>query len=400
MFNFKVHKKSGRARLAEFSTPHGAILTPAFMPVATKATVKALDSDDVRAIGFNAVLSNTYHLMLQPGSSLVKKMGGLHRFMDWQGPIFTDSGGYQVFSLGKGLTDNTGKIRKATVGLRNPYSVGVAKPYSKKSLIKITDNGVEFRSHIDGKKIFLRPEDSIHIQEELGADIIFAFDECTSPTDSREYVEKSLERTHAWAKRSLAAHEKGDPRKRGKQALFGIVQGGDWKQLREASAIYIGSLAFHGFGIGGSFGKKEMLDVLDWTVPLLPENKPRHLLGIGLVEDIFDAVARGIDTFDCVEPTRLGRHGTLLTASGRMRISSAKFRADKKPAEYDCPCELCAKYSRAYLHHLFRADEMLGPRLATIHNLTFMHRLMAEIRNSIKKGNFLALKKRFLSKFS
>ncbi len=386
MFDFKILKKSGKARTATFSTPHGAILTPAFVPVATKATIKALDSDDVRAIGFNSVLANTYHLMLQPGSALVKKMGGLHKFMDWQGPIFTDSGGYQVFSLGTGLTQNTGKIRKEIVGH--------SATYSKKSLIKITDNGVEFRSHINGRKIFLRPEDSIRIQEELGADIIFAFDECTSPTDSRGYVEKSLERTHAWAKRSLAAHRRKD------QALFGIVQGGDWKNLRTTSAEYIGSLAFHGFGIGGSFGKKEMLDVLNWTIPLLPENKPRHLLGIGLVEDIFDAVARGIDTFDCVEPTRLGRHGTLLTASGRMRISAAKFRADKKPAENGCPCELCAKYSRAYLHHLFRADEMLGPRLATIHNLTFMHRLMAEIRKNIASGKFLQFKRNFLKKFT
>lgn len=386
MFEFKIIKKSGRARLAEFSTPHGAILTPAFIPVATKATVKTLDSDDVRAIGFNAVLANTYHLMLQPGSALVKKMGGLHGFMDWQGPIFTDSGGYQVFSLGTGLTQNTGKIRKETVGDRVSYS--------KKSLIKITDNGVEFRSHIDGKKIFLRPEDSIKIQEELGADIIFSFDECTSPTDNKEYVEKSLGRTHVWAKRSLAAHKKKN------QALFGIVQGGDWKDLRTASAEYIGSLAFHGFGIGGSFGKKEMRDVLDWTNPLLPENKPRHLLGIGLVEDIFLAVERGIDTFDCVEPTRLGRHGTLLTAHGRMRISSAKFRADKKPVEKDCPCELCTKYSRAYLHHLFRADELLGPRLATIHNLTFMHRMMADIRKNIASGKFLQFKHNFLKKFS
>jgi tRNA-guanine transglycosylase len=260
--------------------------------------------------------------------------------------------------------------------------------------VKITDNGVEFRSHIDGRKIFLRPEDSIKIQEDLGADIIFAFDECTSPTDNKEYVEKSLERTHAWAKRSLSAH------KNKKQALFGIVQGGDWKDLRIASAEFIGSLAFHGFGIGGSFGKKEMLDVLDWTVPLLPENKPRHLLGIGLVEDIFDAVTRGIDTFDCVEPTRLGRHGTLLTAGGRMRISAAKFRADKKPMEKNCPCELCTKYSRSYLHHLFRADEMLGPRLATIHNLTFMHRLMAEIRKNIASGKFLQFKRSFLKKFT
>ncbi len=401
MFDFKIHKKSGRARLAEFSTPHGVIQTPSFVPVATKATIKTLDSDDARKIGFNAVLANTYHLMLQPGSKIVKKMGGLHKFMNWQGPIFTDSGGFQVFSLGKGLAEGVGKIRKETIGLpaSNSTTIGHPTSNSKKSLIKITDDGVEFMSHIDGRKIFLRPEDSIRVQEELGADIIFAFDECTSPTDSREYVEKSLERTHAWAKRSLMAHKR-NPRKRDEQALFGIVQGGDWKQSRAASAKYIGSLAFHGFGIGGSFGKKEMLDVLDWTTPLLPENKPRHLLGIGLIEDIFLAVERGIDTFDCVEPTRIARHGTLLTAEGRMRITAAKFRADKKPIDKNCPCGLCKNYSRAYLHHLFKANEVLGMRLATIHNLTFMHKLMADIRTSIKNNDFSRFKKRFLRKFT
>lgn len=392
MFNFKIIKKLGRARIAEFSTPHGVIETPYFVPVATKATVKTLNSDDVRAIGFNAVLANTYHLMLQPGSAIIKKFGGLHRFMNWQGPIFTDSGGYQVFSLGKGLIHNTGKFRKETIRFPKPYSIGFRESYSK-SLIKITDDGVEFRSHIDGRKIFLRPEDSIRIQEELGADIIFAFDECTSPYDSKKYVAKSLERTHDWAGRSLAAHKRRD------QALFGIVQGGDWQNLREESAKFISGLEFDGFGIGGSFGKKEMRDVLDWTIPLLPEDKPRHMLGIGAVEDIFDAVERGIDTFDCVEPTRLGRHGTLLTASGRLRILSAKYATDKKPVEKSCPCELCAKYSRGYLHHLFKAEEILGMRLATAHNLTFMHRLMENIRNSIKNNDFHAFKKQFLAKF-
>ncbi|MFA5133769.1 MAG: tRNA guanosine(34) transglycosylase Tgt [Patescibacteria group bacterium] len=387
MFDFKILKKIGRARTAEYLTPHGVLTTPAFIPVATKATVKTLDSDDVRKIGFNSVLANTYHLMLEPGSGLVKKMGGLHKFMDWQGPIFTDSGGYQVFSLGKGITHNTGKIRK------NNLTIGFPTSDSKKSLIKITDNGVEFRSHIDGRKIFLRPEDSIKIQEELGADIIFAFDECTSPYDEKKYVEKSLERTHSWAKHSLLAHKRKD------QALFGIVQGGDWRDLREESGKFISALNFHGFGIGGSFGKKEMREVLDWTIPLLPEEKPRHMLGIGVIEDIFDAVERGIDTLDCVEPTRLGRHGTLLSSSGRMRILNGSYKTDKKPIEKNCSCLLCKKYSRAYLHHLFKADEILGMRLATIHNLTFMNGLMADIRKNINNGKFKEFKKKFLKKF-
>ena len=388
MFNFEITKKSGKTRTARYKTPHGVLFTPAFIPVATKATIKTLDSADVRKTGFNSVLANTYHLMLQPGAELVKKMGGLHKFMNWQGPIFTDSGGYQVFSLGKGLEYGVGKVAKG--GFNKPVKASLCQ---NKSLIKIMENGVEFRSHIDGRKIFLRPEDSIKIQEDLGADIIFAFDECTSPTDSKKYVAKSLERTHTWAKRSLAAHKRKD------QALFGIVQGAEFRDLREKSAKFISNLPFDGFGIGGSFGKEEMRHVLDWTIPLLPESKPRHMLGIGAVEDIFLAVERGIDTFDCVEPTRLGRHGTLLTANGRMKILNSRYKTDKNPVEKNCPCELCQNYSRGYLNHLFRAQEILGMRLATIHNLMFMNRLMEDIRKAINNGSFKEFKKKFLKKF-
>lgn len=383
MFKFTISKKLKNARTGVIKTPHGTIKTPAFIPVGTKATVKTLTSDDIKKIGFSSLLANTYHLMLQPGSKIIKKMGGLSGFMNFNGATFTDSGGYQVFSLGKGMAYSVGKITK------NKKEVGK----KGKSLVKITDKGVEFRSHLDGKKIFMRPEDSIRIQEEIGADIIFAFDECTSPTDTRAYLEKSLERTHEWAKRCLKAHKKKS------QALFGIVQGGDYKILREKSAQFIGSLPFHGFGIGGSFGKKEMLKVLDWTCPLLPENKPRHMLGIGVIEDIFEAVERGVDTFDCVEPTRLGRHGTLLTKNGRMRILSAKYKTDKKPIETSCNCELCSNYSRAYLHHLFKSNEILGMRLATIHNLTFMHNMMEGIRKSINNRSFIRFKQSFLAKF-
>jgi len=391
-FNFKLIKKSGKARLAKYSTPHGAILTPAFIPVATKATVKTLDSNDVAEIGFTDLLANTYHLMLQPGSKTVKKMGGIHKFMNWSGPIFTDSGGYQVFSLGKGISEGAYKVIKD--------KQQIPRNTNKQSLVKIIDDGVEFRSHIDGHKIFMRPEDSIRIQEEIGADIIFVLDECTSPTDKIEYLEEALERTHTWAKRCITAHKRKYPRQgRDKQALFGIVQGGENKRLREISAKYIGSLAFDGFGIGGSFGKAEMRKILDWTLPLLPELKPRHLLGIGLVEDIFDAVERGIDTFDCVEPTRIARHGTLLTKNGRIRILSAKYKEDKKSIEKDCDCKLCKYYSRAYLHHLFKANEVLGMRLATIHNLKFMYKLMEDIRTSIKNNKFKTFKNQFLKKF-
>lgn len=376
---FKITQKLNNARTGELKTPNGVILTPAFIPVATKATVKTLSSDDVHNIGFSSVLANTYHLMLQPGSELVKKMGGLHKFMNFNGVIFTDSGGYQVFSLGKGIEYGVGKVAKKQK----------TKKSEKKSLVKITDNGVEFYSHIDGKKIFLRPEDSIKIQENLGADIIFAFDECTSPTDSKTYLKKSLERTHSWAERCLLAHKKKG------QALFGIVQGGDFQDLREQSAKFIGGLGFDGFGIGGSFGKEKMARVLDWTIPYLPEEKPRHMLGIGQIEDIFLAVERGIDTFDCVEPTRLGRHGMLLTKSEKIRILSSKYKTDKKPIERKCRCELCKNYSRAYLHHLFKANEILSQRLATIHNLTFMYNLMEEIRKSIKTGKLKQLRKEY-----
>jgi queuine tRNA-ribosyltransferase/7-cyano-7-deazaguanine tRNA-ribosyltransferase len=392
MFEFEIIKKCGDGRTAKFSTSHGAILTPAFIPVATKAAVKTLTSNDVRRIGFPAVLANTYHLMLQPGAKLIKKLGGLHKFMDWRGPIFTDSGGYQVFSLGKGLEYGVGKVVIRDRG-QGAEDKGREAKQKNKSLIKITDDGVEFRSHIDGEKICLRPEDSIKIQNDLGADIIFAFDECTSPTDNKKYVAESLKRTHEWARRSLRA------RKNINQALFGIVQGAEYRDLREKSAKFISALPFDGFGIGGSFGKNEMRNVLNWTIPFLPENKPRHLLGIGAVEDIFDAVERGMDTFDCVEPTRLGRHGMLLTASGKMRILNNKYRADKNPVGKNCSCELCQKYSRSYLHHLFRANEMSGPRLATLHNLTFMHKLMEGIRAAIDNKTFPKLKKKFLKNY-
>lgn len=388
-FNFKIIKKSGKARVAKFSTPHGTLETPTFIPVATKATVKTLDSFDIENIGYNAVLANTYHLMLQPGEEIIKKFGGLHKFMNWSGIIFTDSGGYQVFSLGKGLAKGISKVTKNNL----PPHVESPTLYIK-SLVKITDDGVEFRSHIDGRKIFMRPEDSIRIQEKIGADIIFAFDECTSPKDTKKYVERSIERTYNWAKRCISA------RKNKNQALFGIVQGGKYKDLREISARAIGGLPFDGFGIGGSFGKDEMKLVLDWTIPYLSEKKPRHMLGIGLVEDIFEAVERGIDTFDCVEPTRIARHGVLLTKSGRIKITSAKYKTAKSSVELGCKCSLCVNYSLAYIHHLFKANEILGMRLATEHNLAFMYELMANIRKSIKNNKFVSFKNRFLKKFN
>ncbi len=367
----KKDKKS-KARLGLVKTPHGNIHTPALFPVAIKATVKSLTPEDVKDIGFEAILANTYHLYLQPGSKLIKKMGGLHKFMNWPGPISTDSGGFQVFSLGAALGTSIGKLFKGEEGL-------TSKSSRANKLSKVDEDGVTFTSHIDGSKHRFTPEASIKIQENLGADIIFAFDECTSPLDDYDYTKKSMERTHRWAKRCLKAKKRKD------QALFGIVQGGLFEDLRKESAKFIGSLPFDGFGIGGSFGKQEMKNALNWIIPHLPDSKPRHLLGIGYLDDIKSSVKCGIDLFDCVYPTRIARHGTLLTGKGEINILNAKYKDDKKPIMNNCQCYTCRNYTRSYIHHLFKAKEMLAARLATYHNLWFMARFMEGIREKIKE---------------
>lgn len=397
---FRILKKSrtSRARRGIIKTPHGEIETPAFIPVATQATVKGLTNDQLKAIGVQAVLCNAYHLYLRPGELLIKKIGGLHKFMDWDSPIFTDSGGFQVFSLGFGIEHGVGKIANIFNGdnshirkkfvFRSQIDEGEtehALPYKADKFTRITDEGVEFRSHLDGSKHFLTPEKSIKIQENLGADIIFSFDECTSPLAGYEYTKKSLERTHRWAIRSLKSHCHGH-----RQSLFGIIQGGEYKDLRIKSAQFINSLDFDGFGIGGSFGKsygdskQNMRRVLDWTIPLLDENKPRHLLGIGEIDDIYKSVKQGIDTFDCVIPTRLGRNGVALIKNGRINIKAGRYLKDRLPIEKNCECYTCLNFKRFYISHLFRANEMLGPILTTIHNLYFMEKIMREIREQIK----------------
>jgi tRNA-guanine transglycosylase len=386
---FKILKKHSKsnARLGLVKTSHGVIHTPAFLPVATKATVKSLTPEDIKEIGFEAVLANTYHLYLQPGHKTVKKLGGLHQFMNWPGPIVTDSGGFQVFSLGLDFGNKVGKVLKTEnqanreLGPQLVENLASKRPdnQQKAKLVKIDEDGVTFTSHFDGSLHRFTPETSIKIQEDLGADIIFAFDECTSPLVDYEYTKKSMERTHQWAKRCLKAKKKNN------QFLLGIVQGGLFKDLRETSAQFIGSLPFDGFGIGGSFGKGEMKKTLDWVIPHLPKSKPRHLLGIGYLDDIKEAVKRGIDLFDCVYPTRLARHGTFLTNQGEINIIKGIYKTDKKPIMKGCSCYVCQNFSRAYLHHLFKAKEMLGSRLATFHNLYFMHRFMKGIRENIKK---------------
>jgi len=371
---FKITKKhsKSKARLGLIKTLHGVIHTPAFLPVATKATVKSLTPEDIKKIGFEAVLANTYHLYLQPGHKVIKKLGGLHQFMNWPGPIVTDSGGFQVFSLGAALEEKVGKI------LKDNYQEKPKTQIAK--LVKIDNNGVDFTSHLDGSLHRFTPESSIKIQEDLGADIIFVFDECTSPLASYNYTKRSMKKTHQWAQRCLKA-------KRSKsQALFGIVQGGPFEDLRKDSAQFIGKLPFDGFGIGGSFGKGEMKKTLDWVIPYLPKNKPRHLLGVGYLDDIKEAVKRGIDLFDCVYPTRLARHGAFLTDQGEINIFKAGYKLDKRPIMKKCSCYTCQNFTRAYLHHLFKAKEMLGARLATFHNLYFMHQFMEKIRKDIR-GN-------------
>ncbi len=408
MFSFDIIKKSkkSRARVGIIKTPHGEIHTPAFIPVATQATIKGITEEQLKAIGIEVVLANTYHLYLRPGDKVIKKLGGLHKFMNWDRPIVTDSGGFQVFSLGAAIEHGVGKIAnifpgsessarspKANETERNRTSTTrfpgeAVRPASQgQSLTRITEEGVYFRSHLDGSKYFIGPEESIKIQENLGGDIIFAFDECTSPLHDHAYTQKAMERTHRWATRCLEAHQALPA---GRQWLFGIVQGGAYEDLRIKSAKFIGGLDFPGFGIGGSLGKskKDMHKVLDWTAPLLPEAKPRHLLGIGSVEDIYEAVKRGIDSFDCVIPTRLGRNGAALTKKGNLNIKSARYRLDKNQIEKNCGCYTCRHFSRYYLCHLFKAGEMLGPILTTIHNLHFMENLMKEIRNDILDSRY------------
>jgi queuine tRNA-ribosyltransferase len=334
------------------------------MPLATQGSVKALAPDDLRAIRARILLGNTYHLYLRPGIEVIRQMGGLHRFMAWEGPLLTDSGGFQVFSLGH--------------------------------LRQIKDEGVLFRSHIDGGEHFLTPELAIEIQEELGADIIMAFDECPPYSDNPRIIREAVERTSRWAERCLRRHQRED------QALFGIVQGGTSIPLRRESAEYLVSLGFPGYAIGGlSVGEPKGLMHLAacQTVDLLPENKPRYLMGVASPEDLVECISYGIDMFDCALPTRIARNGALFTRHGRANIHNARFKSQERPIDQDCDCYTCSTFSAAYLHHLFKCEELLGYRLATIHNLAFILRFMEEIRRAIIEGTFLNLKERFLSNY-
>lgn len=394
--SFKIEKKIPGAlgRAGVLHTPHGPIATPAFIPVGTKATVKALTPEELTSLGAEAVLANTYHLYLQPGSSLIKDAGGVGKFMHWDGPTFTDSGGFQVFSLGvafgKGISKFAPEKKEQILEEREDEETEHVK------LAEVSEEGVAFRSHIDGSVHTFTPESSIEIQHDLGADIIFAFDEFTRPDAPLPEHRRATERTHRWAKRCLARHLLFQAQSSKLQALFGIVQGGRSEELRRESARTLAGMDFEGFGIGGTFTKTDLVEALRWVSEILPEGKPRHLLGIGEPEDLFIGVENGMDTFDCVAPTRMGRNGSLYTKRGKINIGNAQFATRLEPIEKDCDCYTCAHFTAAYVAHLFRAKEMLAATLATIHNLRFIMRLMQEVRESIVKGAFHHYRDEFL----
>jgi len=353
-----------KARAGELMTPHGTVPTPVFLPVGSQATVKTLIPEELKEIGVPMILANTYHLYLRPGVDIIEKMGGLHKFMAWERPILTDSGGYQVFSLA--------------------------------ALRRVSDDGILFRSHIDGSEHFLTPELAIYLQETLGADVIMALDECPAHDDSAEKVQAAMLRTHQWAARCQAAQ------KRDGQALFAIVQGGVFPHLRQQSAEYLASLDFPGYAIGGlSLGepKSVTLNIVEETVGLLPEAKPRYLMGVGSPEDLVEGVARGIDIFDSALPTRVARNGALFTWQGRCNISNAVYKNMEQPFVPGCDCYTCRTFSAAYLHHLFNCKELLGYRLATIHNLSFIHNLMQQIRSAILGGSFDSFRDSFRANY-
>ncbi len=392
MFEFKISSKDkkSRARCGVLKTPNGKIDTPSFVPVATKGALKGPAFKKVASFGAQIFMVNTFHFFCNDRYKEVYKAGGLHNFISEGYPLMTDSGGFQVFSLGSGWEYGVGKLASGD-------NVGNKK---KNSMVSIDDDGVSFSSPYNGNRLRMNPEISIKVQEKLGADIIFAFDECTSPLDSHDYTKQSLERTNNWAIRCINAFKGND------QVMLGIVQGGPYKDLRKESAKFIGNLPFFGFGIGGSFGgsfgdsKPSMHAVLDEAIPLLPESKPRHLLGIGEPDDIFESVERGIDLFDCVIPTRWARHGAAVTSKGRVNLRAAKFLNKKGPIDRDCGCYVCQNYSLSYIHHLLREKEIYGMILLAEHNLFWIQNLMKEIRDSIKRGDFQEFKKKALRKYS
>ena len=395
-------ERSIRGRLGRagtISTPNGVIKTPAFTVVGTKATVKALTPAELQEIGIQAVLANTYHLYLEPGEDIIREAGGLHAFMGWKGPVITDSGGFQVFSLGEAYGKHVSKFAHELPEDDRPVIYDKHFSLEQARLARVDEEGVTFTSHLDGSLHRFTAERSIEIQHALGADIMFAFDECTSPTAPHEYQKEAMERTHRWAQRSLTAHRQNVEAQK-KQGLFGVVQGGRFEDLRKESAEFLKDMDFDGYGIGGSFTKKDLDAALLLVNSILPPEKPRHLLGIGEPEDLFLAVELGIDTFDCVSPTRIARTGAFYTDTGKLNILNARYASDYEPLSDSCTCYTCAHFTKAYLAHLFRAKELLGATLASIHNLNFIVTLVARIRETILDDTFFEYKKRFLKRYN
>ena len=386
---FRIDARDGSARAGVLVCAHGEVETPAFVPLATSATVKGLDSAEVEAIGFQMVLGNTFHLFLQPGHELIAELGGLNEFMAWRRPIITDSGGFQVFSLGHGTIADEIKGRRAQAGRRT-------------RILDISEEGVRFRSYIDGAEKFMGPETSMEIQAALGSDVALAFDECTPFHVDRDYTARSTERTHRWLDRCVEWHERFAPPG---QVLYGIVQGGVYEDLRVASAERVAAAPAAGVAVGGSLGqeKEQMREVVEWALRPAPADKPRHLLGIGDVDDIIASVAAGIDTFDCATPTRLARHGSALVpdpaARWRLDLAKSRWRTSREPLVDGCPCPACRSgdYTRAYLHYLVRAGELTAKRLLTLHNLTFLAALMESVRAAIRVGSLEAYSRRVLA---
>lgn len=392
-FSFSIESHLGDERFARagvIKTPHGEIKTPAFIPVGTKATIKAVTVEQIREAGAQAVLANAYHLYLQPGHELIDRAGGLGEFMNWSGPTFTDSGGFQVLSLGSGF--------KKTISMDIETSVNAPKSTRRAF---VDDDGVNFKSIIDGSMHRFTPEKSMEIQIGIGADICFAFDELTSLAEPYDYQVEALDRTHRWAERSLSHFRKLDAERTDKpyQALYGVLQGANYEDLRRETSRKLGAMDFDGYGIGGAIEKARLMEIVHWCTDELPANKPRHLLGISEPDDMFGAVEAGVDTFDCVSPTRVARNGAFYTLDGRLNISNSRFREDFSRLDPDCSCYTCKNYTRSYIRHLLKSKERLAATLISIHNESFIIKLVADMRQAIIDGSFSELKESWLKRY-
>jgi len=401
-FNFEITsaQENSLARVGTITTPHGQIQTPAFIPVGTKATVKSVLPEAMADLGAQALLANAYHLYLQPGADILDEAGGLGEFMNWPGPTFTDSGGFQVLSLGVGF-------KKVLAMDATTFRADDVIAGNKERLAHVDDEGVTFKSHLDGSMHRFTPEISMQVQHQIGADIIFAFDECTTLHNTRPYQELAMERTLAWASRCLDEHKHLTDERSSKsyQALFGVIQGAQYEDLRKKAARDLGSLessgqSFDGFGIGGALDKEKLGAIVSWVNQLLPENKPKHLLGIGAPEDLFVGVENGIDTFDCVLASRIARTSAVYTMEGRFNLSNSRFKRDFTAIDDECDCYTCTHYTRAYMHHVFRGKEMIAATLATIHNERFIVRLVDQMRQALLDGNFSDMKADFLGRYA